>query len=96
VAKELRQQTIDIDIVFDVPSTDHGGGREQDLADVLFLLRTGRIEWDKLVGYFEEILPHMGEHSLKQDPVEFEQNFKALETMWRVIRDSSSKEEQSG
>ena len=57
-------------------------GRTQDLEDVLALLAAGKIEWSQLVEYFEEILPKTGEFSLKQDPVEFEQNFRALEGMW--------------
>jgi hypothetical protein len=64
-------------------------GREQDLEDVLTLLRTGRIEWDKLVAYFQEILPKMGEHSLKQDSVEFEQNFRALKALWQSMPGST-------
>jgi hypothetical protein len=64
-------------------------GREQDLADVLSLLRAGRLDWNRLVGYFQEILPRMGVHSLKQDPIEFEQNFRALEALWRTPSDSS-------
>jgi hypothetical protein len=59
-------------------------GREQDLEDVLALLRSARIDWHKLVECFQEILPKMGEHSLKQDPVEFEQNFQTLEALWRA------------
>lgn len=57
-------------------------GRTQDLEDVLALLRSERIEWSRLVEYFEAILPKMGELSLRQDPVEFERNFRALEGMW--------------
>ena len=57
-------------------------GRTQDLEDVLALLRAERIEWSRLVEYFESILPKMGDLSLKQDPVEFEQNFRALEGLW--------------
>ena len=59
-------------------------GREQDLEDVLLLLRAGRLDWNRLVGYFQEIQPKMGVHSLKQDPVEFEQNFRALEALWQA------------
>ncbi len=60
-------------------------GREQDFEDVLALLQAGRLEWDKLAGYFAEILPRVGTQSLKQDPVEFEQNFRALEAKWRSM-----------
>ena len=143
VLEQLRQQTVDIDVVIEVSPADHGQlisairdlkdallvnveeaspgdfiplpvgyesrhafvdrfgtievlhfdfystalskierGRTQDLEDVLSLLRAGKIDWQRLVGYFEEILPKMGEHSLRQDPVQFEQNFRALEAMW--------------
>jgi len=58
-------------------------GTEQDFADVLALLKAGRINGLKLKDYFDEILPQFGIHSLKQDPVEFEKNFRALEGMWR-------------
>lgn len=59
-------------------------GRVQDLEDVLTLLRAGRLDWDRLHAYFDEILPRMGQHSLRQDPVEFEQNFQALAALWRA------------
>jgi hypothetical protein len=59
-------------------------GREQDFEDVITLLRAGRIEWDRLVGYFQEILPQMGKLSLRQDPAEFEQKFHALEALWQA------------
>ena len=58
-------------------------GRSQDLADVLLLLQARRIDWEQLENFFQEILPRVGTHSLKQDPVEFEKNFRALEGMWR-------------
>ena len=59
-------------------------GREQDYEDVLALLRAGLLEWEKIVACFAEILPQMGERSLKQDPVEFEQNFRELEGRWKA------------
>lgn len=59
-------------------------GTEQDFADVLALLRAGRLEWAQLENFFQEILPRVGTQSLKQDPVEFEKNFRALEGMWRT------------
>lgn len=65
-------------------------GREQDLVDVLSLLHAGSLDWSKLVGYFQEILPKMGVHSLKQDPIEFEQNFRALEALWQAKSHSSN------
>ena len=58
-------------------------GREQDYQDVLALLRRQRVEWQKLKVYFQEILPQIGSKSLKQDPFQFELNFKALESKWR-------------
>jgi hypothetical protein len=64
-------------------------GREQDFEDVLSLLQAGKLEWDRLSAYFLEILPKMGEHSLKQNPAEFEQNFHALESKWRAASGSS-------
>jgi hypothetical protein len=79
--------TIDV-LHFDLYSTALSKierGREQDLVDVLALLRVGRIEWTTLVDLFKEILPRMGKESLKQDPIEFEQNFRALEAMWHSL-----------
>ena len=64
-------------------------GREQDFEDVLTLLQAGRLEWDKLASHFTEILPRMGTQSLKQDPAEFEQNFRALEAKWRLASETS-------
>jgi hypothetical protein len=57
-------------------------GTEQDYADVLALLRGGRIAWLALAEHFKEILPHFGRKSLKQDPADFELKFKALEKKW--------------
>jgi len=57
-------------------------GRGQDFADVLLLLESLRIDWNRLEGFFLEILPQMGTRSLRQDPLEFERNFRALEIMW--------------
>jgi len=75
--------TIDV-LHFDLYSTSLSKierGRTQDLEDVLALLRAGKIDWPQLVGYFQEILPKMGTHSLKQDSVEFEKHFRALEAI---------------
>jgi hypothetical protein len=58
-------------------------GKTQDLEDVLLLLQCGKIEWAALAAFFLELLPQMGQHSLKQDPVEFERNFRAVEQMWK-------------
>ncbi len=68
-------------------------GRRQDILDVLTLLRAGRLEWSKLTQYFAEILPQMGAHSLRQDPVEFEQNFRDLEQQWLSSPDASGETE---
>ncbi len=57
-------------------------GTEQDYADVLALLKGRRIAWATLEQYYREILPSYGVRSLKQDPVEFEKKFRALERKW--------------
>jgi len=57
-------------------------GRRQDLQDVLALLQHGRIGWDQLESQYHEILPLMGEQSLKQDPADFALNFQALAALW--------------
>jgi hypothetical protein len=57
-------------------------GRQQDLMDVIAMLRHGRIGWDRLDGMFHEILPLMGQHSLRQKPSEFALNFGALDALW--------------
>ena len=61
-------------------------GRTQDNEDVLALLSRGKIEWERLAGFFQEILPRFGRESLRQDPVEFRRNFEALEELWRARR----------
>jgi hypothetical protein len=58
-------------------------GRVQDIEDVLTLLHAGRIAWATLETCFQDILPRMGVESLRQDPIEFAQNFHVLEAMWR-------------
>jgi len=57
-------------------------GTEEDLADVLALLRAGRIHWETLAACFADILPHVGTASLKQDPEEFQRQFDALKQMF--------------
>ena len=57
-------------------------GAEEDFADVLALLRAGRISLPQLEAYFAEILPQFATASLKQDPVEFQRKFQALKDMW--------------
>jgi hypothetical protein len=59
-------------------------GQRQDVADVLILLKQGRIEWLALKSSFDAILPHVGRRSIREDPEEFEQNFRALAEMWRA------------
>jgi len=59
-------------------------GREGDYADVITLLQNGRLDWGRLEDYYREILPEMGRRSLKQDPEEFELNFRALAEQWRA------------
>lgn len=49
--------------------------RNADFADVLALLEQGWIEFDALGSHFQEILPQVGERSLKTDPQEFERKF---------------------
>lgn len=76
--------TIDV-LHFDLYSTALSKierGRTQDFEDVVVLLRAGKIDWQRLVEYYEEIRPQMATHSLRQDPAQFEQNFRSLETMW--------------
>lgn len=58
-------------------------GRTQDMHDVLGLLGAGRLQWEMLQSCFEDVLPRMGVESLRQDPIEFEQNFRAIESLWR-------------
>ena len=56
-------------------------GRTQDFEDVLNLRDAGRIDWARLEGCFQDVLPRFGTQSLKQDPRVFEENFRALEAM---------------
>lgn len=58
-------------------------GRQQDLADVIALLSHHRIDWIRLEGMYREILPLMGQKSLRQKPGDFARNFVALESLWR-------------
>ena len=57
-------------------------GRRQDLDDVVALLHHDRIEWARLESMFREILPLMGQKSLKQRPQNFALNFEALRAVW--------------
>lgn len=67
-------------------------GRVQDVEDVLALLSAGRLEWDKLDACFRDVLPRMGAESLRQDPVEFAQTFRALEAMWRERQNAAGED----
>lgn len=58
-------------------------GSENDFADVLSLLQTGRLEMIRLRECFKEILPRYAIDSLKQDPIEFQRKFTVLLEMWR-------------
>lgn len=47
--------------------------------DVEGLLDSGRIEFDRLRRYYEEVLPRCGRESLRQDPDRHRRHFEALE-----------------
>ncbi len=57
-------------------------GTENDFADVLSLLRSGRLEMAQLTAYFEEILPLFATRSLKQNPDAFRRKFALLTQLW--------------
>lgn len=57
-------------------------GTEEDLRDVLALLRHGRIEAARLQELFEIILPEFEVASLRGDPEEFRRKFEAVMQMW--------------
>jgi hypothetical protein len=57
-------------------------GSEQDFADVLALLRAGRIQWPELERAFNGILPQFGQRSLRQNPQAFQRKFDALRNLW--------------
>lgn len=57
-------------------------GTEEDYADVLALLRNGRIDAGQLRSSFEQILPAFETASLRGDPDEFRRKFDALMEMW--------------
>ena len=58
-------------------------GRKQDQLDVIALLKSDRLKWDRLQAMYIEILPLMEQKSLKQDSKDFTLNFSATETLWR-------------
>lgn len=57
-------------------------GTESDFDDALSLLRSGRIDFAELTGYFEEIMVRYAVESIKQDPVEYRRKFEILTDMW--------------
>lgn len=57
-------------------------GRDADFADVLALLEAGWLDFETLKCYFDEILPQVGERSLKEDPEEFQRKFAYLQETW--------------
>jgi len=61
-------------------------GRTQDIEDVLDLLRAGRIRWEELSSFFDEILPAVGTAGLRQDPEAFRANFEHLERRFHEAR----------
>lgn len=61
-------------------------GRDADFADVLALLEAGWLDFQALKRYFVEILPQVGERSLKEDPLEFQRKFAYLEDAWAARR----------
>ncbi len=58
-------------------------GTENDFADVIALLKAEKIEWEKLVQYFDEIMVRYATDSLKQAPDEFQDKFAIVGEMWR-------------
>ncbi|MBI3957562.1 MAG: hypothetical protein HY328_02045 [Chloroflexi bacterium] len=59
-------------------------GTENDFADVLSLLGSGRLEIVQLTAYFQEILPLFATLSLKQNPDTFQRKFKLLTELWNA------------
>lgn len=57
-------------------------GTESDFDDALSLLRSGRIDFSELTGYFEELMVRYAVESIKQDPVEYRRKFEILTDMW--------------
>lgn len=53
-------------------------GSEIDFEDVKSLIQSGKIEWKKLIAFYQEILPRYGNESLKQDPARIKRNFDIL------------------
>lgn len=53
-------------------------GTEVDFEDIVALLQNGKIEWEKFVNFYQEILPEYGKKSLRQDTVRIRRNFEIL------------------
>ncbi len=64
-------------------------GTEEDLNDVLALLRAKRMDMALLEKYFAEIRPRVATESLKQDVNQFDQNFQAVRRLWTAENSSS-------
>ncbi|MDE3088859.1 MAG: hypothetical protein KGJ80_05700 [Chloroflexota bacterium] len=63
-------------------------GTEEDLNDVLALLRAQRIDLVRLETYFEEIRPRVSTESLNQDVSQFDRNFQAMRRLWKAENSS--------
>lgn len=57
-------------------------GAEEDFADVLSLLQSGKLEMGYLQTCFEEVLPRFAKDSLRQDPDEFARKFGVITELW--------------
>ncbi len=64
-------------------------GTEEDLHDVLALLRAKRMDIARLEQYFAEIRPRVSTESLKPDLNQFERNFRAVCHLWTSENSSS-------
>lgn len=64
-------------------------GTEEDLHDVLALLRAKRVDIARLEQYFAEIRPRVSTESLKPDLNQFERNFRAVRQLWTSENSSS-------
>jgi hypothetical protein len=64
-------------------------GTEEDLSDVLALLRAGHIEMERLEKFWNEIRPRVTTESLKQDVAEFDHGWATLRALWRSSPDRS-------
>ena len=60
-----------------------GRGSEEDFNDVLALVKAKRIDLSTLEKYFDEIRPRLASASLRQDPIEFENNMNHTRQLLR-------------